>query len=97
MRKLILALPLALAACLPATGGGEPGQTPATPGETPDACGASALQSLIGRKESVLETMRFSQPMRVIQPGTMVTMDFQENRVNFNIDDTGFITSVTCG
>ncbi len=95
MRALLLALPLALAACLPATD--DPVDAPATPGETPDACGASALQSLIGRKENVLETMRFSQPMRVVKPGTMVTMDFQENRVNFNLDDTGFITSVTCG
>lgn len=95
MRALLLTLPLALAACLPAPG--EVNDIPATGGETPDACGASGLQALIGRKENVLETMRFSQPMRVVKPGTMVTMDFQENRVNFNIDDTGFITSVTCG
>jgi len=82
---------LLLAACV--TEGG-PGAGPA-PG-TGD-CGAAGLQQLVGQPASTLETMRFSQPLRVINPGQMVTMDYIEARLNISVDEAGRISRVSCG
>ena len=58
---LTLAAPLLLAACV------EP-MPPVDPG--PDACGASQLQYLVGKPGVLLDGMRFSQEVRVIEvPG----------------------------
>lgn len=92
MRRLILALPvLALAACIE--------ETPVTPPPMPpeNACGAADLQTLVGQPASVLETMRFSQPMRVIRPGMAVTMDYRADRLNIELDAAERIIRVTCG
>lgn len=79
---------LLLAACV--TEGG-PGAGP-----TGD-CGAAGLQQLVGQPASTLETMRFSQQLRVINPGQMVTMDYSEDRLNIAIDELGRISRVYCG
>lgn len=63
----------------------------------PDGCGAAELQGLVGQPQSVLETMRFSQDLRVIPPGTAVTMDYREDRLNIDLDEAGQITRVWCG
>lgn len=84
-----LALLLALAAC-------EPLVVVPVPG-TPDTCGAAALQTLIGQPVSVLDTTRFSQPVRIIPPGTAVTMDYNPARLNIETDAQGRITRVYCG
>lgn len=60
-------------------------------------CGASELQGLVGQPQSVLQTMRFAGPVRVIQPGMAVTMDYLAERLNFWIAEDGRIESVTCG
>ena len=78
---------LLLAACV-AEGGPEP---------VAEACGASGLQVLVGQPASRLETMRFSQPLRVINPGQMVTMDYIEARLNISVDEAGRISRVSCG
>jgi hypothetical protein len=44
-----------------------------------------------------LETMRFSQRIRVITPGMAVTMDFAPNRLNIHVSDAGIITALRCG
>ena len=53
----------------------------------PDLCGASAYQYLVGKPGVLLDGMRFSQDVRVIQPGTAVTMDFRADRLNFWLND----------
>ncbi len=76
----------------------EPGMAP--PPVTPpveNACGAADLQNLVGRDASVLETMRFGQPIRIITPGMAVTMDFSPERLNILVNDAEKIESVTCG
>jgi hypothetical protein len=69
--------------------------------ETPDpmqiGCGAEELQGLVGQPASVLETMRFSQPLRVIEPGMAVTMDFNPERLNIHVDGAKKISRVICG
>lgn len=88
-RMAALTLPLLLAACVV-----EP-VPPAEPVE--DACGAAALQGLVGQPRSVLETMRFGQTTRIIEPGMAVTMDYQAARLNIWIAESGRIERVTCG
>jgi hypothetical protein len=68
------------------------------PGADPvDACGASGFQYLVGRPGVLLDGMRFSQDVRVIQPDMAVTMDFQAGRLNFWLDRRDVIERVTCG
>lgn len=78
-----------LAACVtdPPQGG-----TPAA-----DQCGAAALQGLVGRSASTLDTVRLAGPVRVIRPGMAVTMDFIAERLNIDIDAREIITRVYCG
>jgi len=85
LSPLLLALPLALVACV-----GEP--RPA-----PDTCGASALSGLAGQHRKVLETMKFANTVRIIEPGMAVTMDYSETRLNIELDEKGTIARLSCG
>ncbi|MBN8631242.1 MAG: hypothetical protein J0L76_10350 [Rhodobacterales bacterium] len=87
---LLLTATLLLSACV------EPmPMPPVDPG--PDACRASELQYLVGRPGVVLDGMRFSQDVRVIQHGMAVTMDYSATRLNFWLDRRDVIERVTCG
>jgi hypothetical protein len=90
MRRLSAAILFVLAACEPLP----PGPPPLPP---PDACGAAALQGLLGQPASVLQTLRFAAPVRVIRPGMAVTMDYSAERLNIEIDAAEIIARVTCG
>lgn len=81
---------LALAACVQ-----EPLPLPGI--EDPDACKASELQGLVGQPASALDTMKFSQPLRVLRPGMAVTMDYSAARLNIEVDAAETITRVSCG
>lgn len=59
-------------------------------------CGADALQGLVGKPASVLQTMKFGQETRIIRPDTAVTMDFRPDRLNIDIDRSEWITRVYC-
>lgn len=85
---LVLAAPL-LSGCVVT----EPG--PVDPG--PDACGASAYQYLVGKPGVMLDGMRFSTDVRVIQHGMAVTMDYRADRLNFWLDRRDVIERVVCG
>ncbi|MEM7650945.1 MAG: I78 family peptidase inhibitor [Pseudomonadota bacterium] len=37
------------------------------------------------------------RPYRILPPGSMMTMDHNPNRVNFDVSDDGLITRVWCG
>ena len=88
---LLFCAPLLLSACVM-----EPmPMPPVDPG--PDACRASELQYLVGRPGVVLDGMRFSQEVRVIQHGMAVTMDYNAYRLNFWLDRRDVIERVTCG
>ncbi len=85
MRRLALLLPFAFAACV---------EEAAPPAGT---CGAPDLQDLVGQSETVLQTMKFGTPVRIIHPGMAVTMDYREDRLNIEINEAGKISRVTCG
>ena len=91
----ILALPAVIvlaAACIPRD---EPAATTTESGR--DACGAAALQDLVGTPAA---DHRFGSPpqvVRIIPPGLSVTMDFIPGRLNVEIDEAGLITRIYCG
>ena len=78
---------IALTACMP--------QPVVEPGE--DACGASGYAGLIGQSKNVLAAMTFPAPMRVIEPGSAITMDYNAERLNIDLDESGNIARVWCG
>lgn len=90
MRWIPLVLIAGLAACQPLP---EPVSEPPLEG----TCGAEGLQGLVGQPASTLDTMRFANPLRVIGPDDMVTMDFRPDRLNIETDAAGRITRVRCG
>jgi Peptidase inhibitor I78 family len=94
MHKLFPVLVLTLAACAPRQDPrylGPPEQAPGV-----DACGAAELADMVGQPKTILQTMRFAVPVRVIEPGTAVTADFQANRLNFEIAEDGTIAKIAC-
>lgn len=89
---LLLVLPLGLMACVP-----EPMPPAPDPAPMEDACGASALQGLVGQSAKKLETMRFAKTVRIIRPGMAVTMDYSAERLNIEVNAAEVITRVSCG
>jgi hypothetical protein len=87
---LLLCAPLLVSACVM-----EP--VPTTPPDNLSSCGADDLQYLVGRPGVVLDGMRFSQDVRVIQYGMAVTMDYNPYRLNIWLDRRDVIERVTCG
>jgi hypothetical protein len=87
---LLLCAPLLLSACVM-----EP--VPMPPDDRLASCGADDLQYLVGQPGVVLDGMRFSQDVRVIQFGMAVTMDYNANRLNIWLDRRDVIERVTCG
>lgn len=93
LRSLALLLaPVALMACVTETPPGPPVTDPLGP-----VCGADGLQGLVGQPQSVLATMKFAGPTRVIEPGMAVTMDYSPSRLNIWIGEDDRIERVTCG
>ena len=82
-----------LAACVPVEQGPGGGGLP----EGVNQCGALDLQFLVGGSARALDSMRFNKPVRVIYPDTAVTMDFNPERLNFEVDRMGRISRVSCG
>jgi hypothetical protein len=82
---------LTLAACRDETAEVPAGVEPA------QMCPAAAQAGLIGQPASVLETMRFADPVRILRPGTAMTMDYRAERMNIYIDADEKIEKLTCG
>ncbi|HVG48977.1 MAG TPA: I78 family peptidase inhibitor [Rubellimicrobium sp.] len=112
LRALPLLAALALTACEAPGGTTPPTEAPPATGEAPppgdmpapvlpspadDTCGASGLATYIGQDASILDTARFANPVRVIRPGDMTTMDFNPQRLNFELDGLGEIERIRCG
>jgi hypothetical protein len=90
IRFTLLAL-LPLAACAASPRPGEPAK-----------CDAEGLSGMIGHEftAAVQKTARdraHARSVRVIAPGTMVTMDYRIDRLNIHIDDKNHITRIDCG
>jgi hypothetical protein len=95
---LLLALPVLLAACeVQGTDMPPLGLPEAEPVAQADTCGAARFASLVGQAKSVVDGMTFPAGTRVILPGTAVTMDFREERLNVLIDGNAAVERVYCG
>lgn len=92
MGKMMVAVAVAalLAGC-------EPMGVPVADAPSPNQCGAYDLQYLVGSPDTVLETMRFNKPLRVIPAGSAVTMDYNADRINIELDRYRMISRVFCG
>ena len=77
--------------------------TPAAGVEQPAlACDASQAEALVGQSinDALTEQARVdtgAERVRVLTPGQMVTMDFDEERLNIEVDAAGTITALRCG
>lgn len=81
-------LPL-LAACMP--------QPPATlPAPVAD-CRAGQYAGLVGRPLASFDTSKVPGPVRILAPGSAMTMDHNPGRLNVYHDSQRRITQVTCG
>jgi hypothetical protein len=97
MRRILLLLPALAAACTTAPAG-----TPVqgvTPGQK---CEAPSDGSLLGQQatsETGAVIMRASHAavLRWAPPGSMLTMDYREDRVTVHLDAAGKVTEIKCG
>lgn len=93
----------ALSACTgtgTGSGGDKVAETPPPPSMEP-SCGADQLASYVGQPASddviaKITAWRGDKPMRVIRPGTAVTMDYRPDRLNVQVGEDGKITGFTC-
>jgi hypothetical protein len=77
------------------------GQEPA-PAPVSGRCNAAPAQFAVGRNaDAALENearMRAgAKTVRVLKPNQIVTMEFNAERLNLSVDDTGRVTRVNCG
>ena len=72
-------------------------EKPVTAGTGDDACGAAALQHLVGEPAAEHTFGSGDQPVRIIPPGLSVTMDYNPERLNVETDESGIITRIYCG
>ncbi|GLR46405.1 I78 family peptidase inhibitor [Sphingomonas astaxanthinifaciens] len=98
-RLALAALPLSLAACATA----QPG-SPYPGGNSADryVCRNTMLEQFVGRPASAElgnEIIRASgsKTLQWVAAGTMVTMDFRENRVRIYLDEQNKVQRVACG
>ena len=90
---LILALPIALAACaLP----------PTAPAPVAGTCNADAGREFLGRTvdEALAERIRIAagaRSKRVLAPGDAATLDYRPDRLNILVDDARRLTGLRCG
>ena len=94
MRWAVAGLMIGLAACTPTVS--DDLYMP-TPIEDLSLCGADALQHLIGQPRSVLDGMRFSQPVLILDPDSAVPRDYRPERLIIELLEYDTITLVTCG
>ena len=97
MRFFLMFPVLFLAACMPEADVSqtEADNSPAPPQLTGD-CPAASLQGLVGQtyKDGMVD---YGGRIRVIPPGSMVTMDYLPSRLNIDTSADGTITRITCG
>ncbi len=96
MRRLALCfLGLGLAACAPAI---EPPELPPLP--TPEelaSCGGDLMLDQIGQPASTADFSAAKDDVRILAPGSIMTMDQGPRRLNVDLDDTGLIARLWCG
>ncbi|TYC90728.1 I78 family peptidase inhibitor [Novosphingobium sp. BW1] len=76
---------------------------PSPIGPEPEAlCGVELFERHVGEDatEALLASIREARgkkPMRVLPPGSVMTMDFRQDRLNVLTDEDNIITTMRCG
>jgi PBP1b-binding outer membrane lipoprotein LpoB len=83
--SLILATALFVAGCSSTAEKSEPAAKPA---DTSQGCTSSAVEHLQGKVATTA---------RVLTPSSVVTLEYNGQRLNLNVDDQRVITRVSCG
>lgn len=81
----------------PNGGPGHNGSRPPMGNSGPAACRASDYTQYVGRMQNTVPSAPRGLTFRLIGPNTPTTRDMRADRVNFNYNARGIITSVTCG
>lgn len=104
IRASLISLALLAAACTPAAETPPPEapvvETPTGPqtaaeATAQDTCGGSQYSSLVGSNFAAV-TLPADSGIRIIQPDSAVTQDFNPQRINIIVDAGGIITSIEC-
>ena len=74
-----------------------PAPVASAPMPEPQLCAADQMQSLVGDDISNHPELVRSKDLRILEPGSMVTMDYRADRMNIDTDEAGIITKVYCG
>ncbi len=64
---------------------------------TPDTCGLAAFESLVGQPAGAVDSVVTDQPVRLVAPGSIVTTEYNPQRVNVDVNASNVITGVRCG
>lgn len=64
---------------------------------TPDICGLDQFRGLVGQPASAVNSVISDQPVRLITPGSIVTTEYNPQRVNVDVDTNNIIVDVRCG
>ena len=113
MKKLILALPIALMACAPPPletvepipVGDEPSTSPTTAGQPPNSGLQERLPDTCGLdayqgfvgQQVAAITYPAGDTVRVVQPGEILSQLYMADRVNLYVDGAGVVQRVICG
>jgi hypothetical protein len=63
----------------------------------PDTCALTQAEFLRGQPGTLVPTAGLTHPYRIIQPGSIITQEYNAARVNFYLDEAGIIARISCG
>ena len=93
---------LALLAVLAGCSSVDSDKTPAPPANPNGVCNAELVQGMLGQTataEQVEQARQHAgaQSVRVLAPGDAVTLDYNSQRLNIDIDEAEVIERINCG
>ncbi|MFD1156495.1 I78 family peptidase inhibitor [Roseovarius aestuarii] len=91
MRTTVIVILTLLGACVSEE------ERPARQAAADDVCGASKLQVLVGLPFDSGSFETEGQPLRVLPPGSAMTMDHNPARLNVDLDEAATVTRIWCG
>lgn len=103
-RPMLLLAPALLAGCstVAPPAGGEPVPQAAAPAPSASVCRPGDYSRFAGRTRSEATAAELQQAsgaalIRWVPPGTMVTMDYREDRMTVKLDSQNRVLSASCG
>lgn len=63
----------------------------------PDTCKSEKLPDVIGQGVDIIPTLGLTEAVRIVQPGDIVSQEYDAYRTNFYLDANGLIVEVKCG